>query len=85
MLPGAGSVRAGGIVLERNKVLGPGRKHRGKHPPGFFGLVVADGQGGVPSQHVQQQPAVGGQFGRIDPGGQLQWDESVRAGLVSWR
>jgi membrane protein DedA with SNARE-associated domain len=68
----AGPVRAGRVFLERNEVLGPGRQHGGEDPPGFLGFVAADGQGGVPVQHVQEQPAVGGQCGRVEPGGQGQ-------------
>ena len=74
-LPGGGAVRAGGVFLERDEIFGPGRKHGGEDAPGFLRFVAADGQGGVPVQHVQQQLAVGGQFGRVEPGGQGQRGE----------
>src|SRR5215475_10264369 len=69
-------VRAGGVLLQRREVLPPALEHRGDDTPGLLGLVAADRQGGVSGQHVEQDPGVGGQLGRLQVGAQHQWHET---------
>jgi hypothetical protein len=45
---------AGGVLLQRNTVLGPGGEHRTDDPPRFLGLVASDRERGVALEHVQE-------------------------------
>src|SRR3712207_3721134 len=60
------SVRSGGVLLERDVVLGPCVEHGGDDAPGLLRFVTADRQGRVAVEHVQQQPTVGGEFGGVE-------------------
>src|SRR5215475_1466541 len=62
------AVRPGVVFLQRDEVPRPALQHRGDDAPGFFGLVAADRQGGVAPQHVEEDPAVCGQLGRLQLG-----------------
>src|SRR5262245_5010516 len=67
---GSRAVRASRVLLQRDEILGPGVQYRLQDAPGLFGLVAADRQGGVAVEHVQQEPPVGGQLGRVEHRGQ---------------
>src|SRR5262245_59532282 len=62
------SARAGGVVLQRNEVFLPRGQHRSDDAPRLLRFVTADRQGWVAVEHVQQQPAVGGQLGGLELG-----------------
>src|SRR5262249_33880391 len=59
------TVRPGVVLLQRGEVARPALQHRGDDAPRLLGLVAADRQGGVAAQHVEENPGISGQLGRL--------------------
>jgi hypothetical protein len=55
------TVRTCGVLEERHQTLPPGIQYRLGHPPGLFGLVGPDKEGGVALQQVEEEAFVGGE------------------------
>src|SRR5262245_10065359 len=72
------TVGPGVVLLERGEVARPALQDRGDDAPRLLGLVAADRQGGVAAQHVEEDPGIGGQLGRLQLGAEHHRHETRR-------